>query len=41
MKTKDKPKEEKREDKERITPWEVNSFPTIETKSRDGKKEDA
>jgi len=40
MKTKDKPKEEKK-DKETITPWEVNSFPTIETKSRDGKKEDA
>jgi len=40
MKTKDKPKEEKREDKEKIILWEVNSFPTIEIKSRDEKRED-
>jgi hypothetical protein len=33
MKTKDKLKEEKREDKEKIILWEVNSFPAIEIKS--------
>ena len=39
MKTKDKLKEEEREDK-KIILWEVNSFPTIEIKSRDEKRED-
>jgi hypothetical protein len=41
MKTKDKHKEENENKDKRITPWEVNSSPTIEIKSREGKKEDA
>ena len=40
MKTKDKLKEEKREDKEKIILWEMNSFPPIEIKSWKEKRED-
>ena len=39
MKTKDKLKEEKREDK-KIILWEVNSSPAIEIKSREEERED-
>jgi hypothetical protein len=39
MKTKDKLKEDKKEDK-KIILWEVNSFPTIKIKSRDETRED-
>ncbi len=38
MKTKDKPKEEKKKDK-KIILWEVNSFPAIEIKSREDHEE--
>ena len=39
MKTNDKPKEEMKKDKIQIL-WEVNSFPAIEIKSWEEKKED-
>ena len=39
MKTKDKPKEEKKKDK-KIILGEVNSFPAIEIKSREDHEED-
>jgi len=40
MKSKDKPKKEKKKDK-RITPWEVNSFPAIKIKSWEDHEEEA
>jgi hypothetical protein len=40
MKTKEKTGKEIKKDK-KITPWEVNSSPAIEIKSREGEKEDA
>lgn len=40
MKTKDKPNMDKEKNKT-ITPWEVNSFPTIEIKSGKDHEEEA
>jgi len=39
MKSKDKPKKEKKKDK-KIILWEVNSFPAIKIKSQEDHEED-